>query len=93
MHDPLCHAFHTLAGWQGNINHPMHLHLVELIVCGRRNAVKPTNLKPYELMSAKDVFLMGPNDNMIVLIRFGPHIGSYMFHCHNLGESIVLGHM
>jgi FtsP/CotA-like multicopper oxidase with cupredoxin domain len=35
-------------------------------------------------MSPKDVFYLGPSNNVYVVARFGAHKGDYMFHCHNL---------
>jgi hypothetical protein len=39
-------------------------------------------LEPYEVYMPKDVFVMYPNFETSVLIRFGPNVGEWMFHCH-----------
>ena len=44
-----------------------------------RNGAAP----PPEEMGRKDVFVLNPNDEVKVLIRFGDFLGKYMMHCHN----------
>jgi FtsP/CotA-like multicopper oxidase with cupredoxin domain len=38
---------------------------------------------PYEL-GPKDVAYVGEGETVRVIMRFGPHAGRYMMHCHNL---------
>ena len=59
--------------------HPVHIHLLEFKILTR-------NGKPpfaYEL-GPKDVAYTGENETLRLIMRFGPHKGRYMFHCHNL---------
>ncbi len=69
--------FRTAGGWF----HPIHMHLVDFFVLKRDNA---NGVRTYEKLVAKDVFYLGPANNVYVLVRFGAHKGDYMFHCHNL---------
>jgi len=59
--------------------HPIHVHLVDFKVLDRNG--KPP--RPYEL-GGKDVVYLGENETVRVLMRFEPHAGRYMIHCHNL---------
>jgi hypothetical protein len=34
--------------------------------------------------AAKDVVHLGPGEEIVVVARFGPHVGEYMVHCHSL---------
>lgn len=76
--------FKTGGGWF----HPIHVHLVDFFVIKRSKevlgVVQPSFLKPYEILSPKDVFYLGPSEVVYVIARFGAHKGDYMFHCHNL---------
>jgi spore coat protein A len=62
-------------GWA----HPVHVHLVDFRVLDRNG--KPPS--PWELGS-KDVVYVGENETVRVVMKFGPHVGKYMIHCHNL---------
>ena len=59
--------------------HPVHIHLVDFQILDRNG--RPPH--PYE-MGPKDVAYVGENETVRVLMRFGPHCGRYMVHCHNL---------
>lgn len=59
--------------------HPVHIHLVDLQLLDR-NGRTPL---PYE-RGWKDVFLVGENETVRVITKFGPNSGKYMMHCHNL---------
>jgi spore coat protein A len=59
--------------------HPLHIHLVDGQILDRNG--KPPF--PYE-RGPKDVFYLGENETVRVLMRFGPQNGRYMVHCHNL---------
>jgi hypothetical protein len=41
-------------------------------------------LRPWEKDAPKDVVHLGESQDTYVLIRFGPHDGDFMMHCHNL---------
>jgi spore coat protein A, manganese oxidase len=59
--------------------HPVHIHLVDFQILDR-NGQPP---RPYE-RGPKDVAYVGEGETVRVLMRFGPQIGRYMMHCHNL---------
>jgi FtsP/CotA-like multicopper oxidase with cupredoxin domain len=59
--------------------HPMHIHLIDFKVIGR-NGRAPFN---YEL-GPKDTVYVGEGETVRLLMKFGPHEGRYMVHCHNL---------
>ena len=69
--------FQSGGGWF----HPVHIHLVDFFVLKRDGA---RSVQSFEFMSPKDVFYLGPSNNVYVVARFGAHKGDYMFHCHNL---------
>jgi FtsP/CotA-like multicopper oxidase with cupredoxin domain len=58
--------------------HPMHVHLVDFQILSR-NGQAPF---AYE-KGPKDVVYVGENESVKVLMKFGPHSGRYMIHCHN----------
>lgn len=64
--------------------HPMHMHLVDFLICGRRNNVSGYGTRDYEMNVPKDVFYMQTEDEVSIIFRSGPSQGAYMFHCHNL---------
>ncbi|KAG2484888.1 hypothetical protein HYH03_016369 [Edaphochlamys debaryana] len=68
----------TGGGWF----HPIHIHLVDFYVLARN--WDETLVHEYERLVPKDVVQLDPSANVALLIRFGPHRGEYMFHCHNL---------
>ena len=59
--------------------HPVHIHLVDFQILDR-NGGPPL---PYE-HGPKDVVYVGEGETVRVLMRFGPQVGRYMMHCHNL---------
>jgi spore coat protein A, manganese oxidase len=59
--------------------HPVHIHLVDFKILDR-NGAPPL---PYE-RGPKDVAYVGEGETVRVLMRFGPQVGRYMMHCHNL---------
>lgn len=69
--------FQSGGGWF----HPVHMHLVDFYIIDRD---RDGGLHDYEKLSPKDILYLGPSQKIFVLIRFGPHKGDYMFHCHNL---------
>jgi spore coat protein A, manganese oxidase len=65
----------TSGGWF----HPVHIHLVEFRILDR-NGAPPFD---YE-RGPKDTVYTGENETVHVMMRFAPHKGRYMVHCHNL---------
>ena len=59
--------------------HPVHVHLVDFKILSR-NGRAPY---PYE-QGPKDVAYVGEGETVNVVMKFGPHEGRYMIHCHNL---------
>jgi spore coat protein A len=68
-----------LVNKSGGWFHPVHIHLVDFQILDR-NGAPP---EPYEL-GPKDTVYVGENETVRLLMRFGPHAGRYMMHCHNL---------
>jgi len=58
--------------------HPAHVHFEEGQVL-EWNGKKPTGV----LKSRKDVYTLGPNDEVKVFYRFDDFVGRYIIHCHN----------
>ncbi|WP_104197406.1 multicopper oxidase family protein [Cryobacterium sp. M15] len=59
--------------------HPIHIHLVDFQILGRNGrAPFPAEMGP------KDVVYVGEGETVRLLMKFGPHRGKYMIHCHNL---------
>lgn len=59
--------------------HPVHIHLIDFKILSR-------NGRPgfaYE-QGPKDVVYVGEGETVRVMMKFGPHRGKYMVHCHNL---------
>lgn len=59
--------------------HPLHIHLVDFQIISR-NGRAPF---AYE-RGPKDVAYVGEGETVRLLMKFGPHKGHYMMHCHNL---------
>ena len=59
--------------------HPVHIHLVDFKILSR-NGKAPF---AYEL-GPKDVVYVGEGEKVRLIMKFGPHRGKYMVHCHNL---------
>src|SRR3712207_1036247 len=59
--------------------HPVHIHLVDFQILAR-NGRQPFS---YE-RGPKDVVYTGENETVRLIMKFGPHKGRYMVHCHNL---------
>ena len=59
--------------------HPTHLHLVDFKILSRNG--RP----PFEYeRGPKDTAYVGEGETVRVIMKFGPHRGRYMVHCHNL---------
>ena len=68
--------------WKNNSGgwfHPVHIHLVDFQILSR-NGKPPL---PHE-RGPKDVVYVGESETVRLLMKFGPHKGRYMVHCHNL---------
>jgi FtsP/CotA-like multicopper oxidase with cupredoxin domain len=59
--------------------HPLHIHLVDFQILSR-NGRPPFD---YE-RGPKDVVYVGEGETVRLLMKFTPHTGLYMMHCHNL---------
>ena len=59
--------------------HPLHIHLIDFKILSR-NGRAPFD---YE-RGPKDVAYIGENETVRAIMKFGPHRGRYMVHCHNL---------
>jgi FtsP/CotA-like multicopper oxidase with cupredoxin domain len=59
--------------------HPVHIHLVDFQILSR-NGQPPFDFE----RGPKDVAYVGENEAVRLIMRFGPHRGRYMVHCHNL---------
>ncbi|MFI7493783.1 multicopper oxidase family protein [Kocuria sp. M4R2S49] len=64
-------------GWY----HPLHIHLVDFQILSRNGRSSFT----YE-RGPKDVVYVGEGETVRLLMKFGPHQGRYMIHCHNLSH-------
>lgn len=64
---------------KGSWHHPVHIHHEEGRILSR-NGKPPA---PYE-SGRKDVYVLAPNDEVRVFIRFRDFLGPYIMHCHNL---------
>jgi FtsP/CotA-like multicopper oxidase with cupredoxin domain len=71
----------TLSNPHGGWFHPVHIHLIDFKILSRtggRNQVFDFEQGP------KDTVYLGENETATVIGRFGPQVGRYMMHCHNL---------
>ena len=59
--------------------HPVHIHLIDFQILSR-NGKPPAAWE----RGPKDVVYIGENEKVKVIMKFGPHMGRYMVHCHNL---------
>ncbi|SEQ82893.1 multicopper oxidase family protein [Microlunatus flavus] len=59
--------------------HPVHIHLIDFKILSR-NGRAPF---AYE-QGPKDVVYVGEGEKVRLIMKFGPHRGKYMVHCHNL---------
>lgn len=63
----------------GSWVHPVHIHLVDSQILDR-NGRPPL---PYE-RGWKDVFYVADGETVRIIAKFGPNVGKYMIHCHNI---------
>jgi FtsP/CotA-like multicopper oxidase with cupredoxin domain len=66
-------------GWQ----HPIHIHFEEGRILSKTVNGVPVPIPPHE-RGRKDVYVVGENMSMRILLRFRDFRGKYMMHCHNL---------
>ena len=69
----------TIENKSGGWFHPVHIHLIDFKILSR-NGKAPF---AYE-QGPKDVVYIGENEKVRLIMKFGPHRGKYMVHCHNL---------
>lgn len=69
----------TFVNKSGGWAHPAHPHLVPFRILDR-NGAPP---KPWE-SGLKDTVMLGPGDEIRVVLRFDSFRGVYAFHCHNM---------
>jgi FtsP/CotA-like multicopper oxidase with cupredoxin domain len=67
----------------GGWSHPVHIHFEEGRILSRARDGSPVPVPAHEL-GRKDVYVLGPNESMKVLLRFRDFTGKYPMHCHNL---------
>jgi FtsP/CotA-like multicopper oxidase with cupredoxin domain len=63
----------------GNWSHPIHIHFEEGRILSR-NGVAP----PLHERGRKDVYVLKPNEELRLVMKFRDYKGKYMMHCHNL---------
>lgn len=63
---------------KGNWSHPVHIHFEEGRILSRNGNAPP----PHE-RGRKDVYVIGPGEEVKLFIRFRDYEGKYMMHCHN----------
>lgn len=69
----------------GGWHHPLHIHLIDFQILDRefdRSGVRVPP-RPHEL-GPKDTVYVGENERVRLIMKFGPHSGRFMIHCHNL---------
>ncbi len=71
----------TLRNSSGGWHHPMHIHFEEGRILSRNGAAP----RPLEV-GRKDVYHIGPNEEVKVFLRFRDFVGRYVMHCHNLSH-------
>jgi FtsP/CotA-like multicopper oxidase with cupredoxin domain len=88
--DEMVHLHDTMAWeWINNspIPHPMHVHNVQFQVLGRTSPETSSYATINQgLVDSgwKDTVLVWPYERVRVAMKFGPHAGMYMYHCHIL---------
>ncbi|MVQ31374.1 multicopper oxidase domain-containing protein [Ramlibacter sp. MAH-25] len=68
----------NLRNLSGGWAHPLHIHFEEGRILTRNGAPPPAWEK-----GRKDVYFIGPNENVSVFLRFRDFTGKYIIHCHN----------
>ncbi len=69
----------------GGWHHPLHIHLIDFKILSREFDRSGVLVAPRaNERGPKDVVYVGENERVRLIMRFGPHEGRYMIHCHNL---------
>ena len=63
----------------GSWHHPVHIHLEEGRILSRNGRAPPAHE-----IGRKDVYVLAPDEEVRVFMRFRDFTGKYMMHCHNL---------
>jgi FtsP/CotA-like multicopper oxidase with cupredoxin domain len=71
----------NLVNKSGGWFHPVHIHLIDFKVLSRNGRPPMAHER-----GPKDVVYVGENETVQVIARYGPHLGKYMIHCHNLAH-------
>jgi len=61
--------------------HPVHIHMVDFQILSRNGQPPMAHEK-----GPKDVVYVGEGETVKVIARYGPQVGKYMIHCHNLAH-------
>jgi FtsP/CotA-like multicopper oxidase with cupredoxin domain len=69
----------TLKNGSGGWSHPMHLHFEEGVLINRGSAP----VSAIEKGARKDIFRLGPGEQVKIQVQFGEFGGAYVSHCHN----------
>ncbi len=88
--DEMVYSDETMAWeWINNspIPHPMHMHNIQFQVVQRT----PPSTSSYATVNQgfvdsgwKDTVIVWPGERVKIAMKFGPHMGMYMYHCHIL---------
>jgi FtsP/CotA-like multicopper oxidase with cupredoxin domain len=62
----------------GGWHHPVHIHFEEGRILSRNGSPPPLHER-----GRKDVYVVGPGEEVRVFLRFRDFEGKYMMHCHN----------
>jgi FtsP/CotA-like multicopper oxidase with cupredoxin domain len=69
-----------------NADHPIHIHLLDFQMVRRSDIDgREKEIFPYE-QPWKDIFNLKAGEILDIVGHFGPHLGRYMIHCHNLNH-------
>jgi FtsP/CotA-like multicopper oxidase with cupredoxin domain len=64
---------------KGNWSHPVHIHFEEGRILSRNGRPPPLHER-----GRKDVYVIGPGEELRLVMKFRDYTGKYMMHCHNL---------
>ncbi|NNG23561.1 multicopper oxidase family protein [Telluria aromaticivorans] len=64
---------------KGNWSHPIHIHFEEGRILSRNGKAPPIHER-----GRKDVYVIGPGEELRLVMKFRDYTGKYMMHCHNL---------
>ena len=63
----------------GDWTHPIHIHFEEGRILTRNRLVPPAHER-----GRKDVYTLGPSEEVKIFMRFRDFKGKYVMHCHNV---------